>query len=378
MAPSSYNGFYTYALAGLVVLSTLYWNQYHAPEIVSHDFGAQLESPVDVIILGGSHAGLSAAATLYRHQLSTLIFDHQKPRNSWLTPMRVLSGWEGKNPDALREKSRKEIAATGFAKTLDKTIISVEKTNNTLFLVTDSEGGMWYGRKLLLAMGAEFVFPEIPGYAENFPKKIFHCMFTFGFEKRGSEHAGLLAKGSLSTVKHALMVAQDTLKFAKNLSIYTDSNPTLAADLLSALASNSLSDSVDINDHSIKRLSSGGASTISLSLGDETTHTRDFLVHQPLARPPPWIVQQLGLELDVMGNIKTNGFFYQTNVEGVFAAGDCASPFKIIPNALLMGANAAAGVARELPRSVTGNGLRGFEGRERRGIWMRIAGLGGF
>jgi thioredoxin reductase len=183
-------------------------------------------------------------------------------------------------------------------------------------------------------------------------------MFTFGFEKRGSKTAGLLAKGSLGSVKHAMMVTQDTLKFAERLIVYTDGSPTLAKDMRAALVATGLGHSVEVDDRSIKLLRDGGSgSNIVLELEDGTADSQDFLVHQPLARPPPWVVEQLQLELDVMGNIKTSGFFYQTNVSGVYAAGDCASPFKIIPNALLMGANAAAGVARELPRSVTGNSL---------------------
>jgi len=94
-----------------------------------------------------------------------------------------------------------------------------------------------------------------------------------------------------------------------------------------------------------------------LEFEDGTISPQYFLVYQLFARPPSWVVEQLKLELKIIGNLKTSGFFYQTNVPGVFAARDCTSPFKIIPNALLMGANAAAGVARELPRSVTGNGL---------------------
>jgi thioredoxin reductase len=184
-------------------------------------------------------------------------------------------------------------------------------------------------------------------------------MFTFGFEKRGSEHAGLLAIGSLASLKHALMVTQDTLKFANNVTLYTNGNPGLAKLLKNEPALKDLGGSVTIDNRPIKQLHDGGpGSNIIIELVDGSQDARDFLVHQPQVGPPPWIVEQLGLELDVMGNIKTNGFFYQTNVPGVFAAGDCASPFKIIPNALLMGANAAAGVARELPRSVTGNSVR--------------------
>jgi gliotoxin/aspirochlorine biosynthesis thioredoxin reductase len=182
----------------------------------------------------------------------------------------------------------------------------------------------------------------------------FHCMFTFGYEQRGSETAALLAVGSLANPKHALMVVQDTAKFARKVFVYTNGNSSLAEELRGVLMASSVNSEVD--DRVIEQLAKGPERTqIVIKLKDGVEHIRDFMVHQPSTRPPLWIVEQLQLECDMMGNIKTNGFFHNTNVKGVYAAGDCASPFKIIPNALNMGANAGAGLARELPRSVTGN-----------------------
>jgi thioredoxin reductase len=88
---------------------------------------------------------------------------------------------------------------------------------------------------------------------------------------------------------------------------------------------------------------------------DGDTKEESFLVHQASTRVNRASVEQLGLELNERGDIVTKMPFYQTNIGGVFAAGDCASPFKIIANAVLMGANAGAGIARELPARVTGN-----------------------
>jgi thioredoxin reductase len=179
-------------------------------------------------------------------------------------------------------------------------------------------------------------------------------MFTFGYEQRGSETAALLAKDSLASVPHAMMVLQDTAKFARRTIIYCDGNPTLAKELTAALTTEGVDAKVD--DRRIVRLSKGPAGTkVVIGFEDGTEGTDDFMVHQPATKPPAWITDQLQLEFDVMGNIKVNGFFHTTSVPGVFAAGDCASPFKIIPNALSMGANAGAGLARELPRRVTGN-----------------------
>jgi len=173
MAPSSPQAtIITCALAFAGVILGLNYSNFLPHKVMTDNLGKQGKFPVDVIILGGSHAGLSAAATLYRHQHTMIIFDNKNPRNLWRTGTRATSGWEGQDPEKLREKSRKEIHATGFASLMHKSIVSITKTNDSLFLATDTEGESWYGRKLLLAMGAEFIFPEIPGYVENFPNKM--------------------------------------------------------------------------------------------------------------------------------------------------------------------------------------------------------------
>lgn len=59
-------------------------------------------------------------------------------------------------------------------------------------------------------------------------------------------------------------------------------------------------------------------------------------------------MEQLGLEITEQGFIKTSPPFYGTNVPGVFAIGDCATPFKAVPQAIAMGTFAAGGIAGQL------------------------------
>jgi thioredoxin reductase len=59
-------------------------------------------------------------------------------------------------------------------------------------------------------------------------------------------------------------------------------------------------------------------------------------------------VEQLGLEVTEQSFIKTSPPFYATNVPGVFAVGDCATPFKAVTQAIAMGSFAAAGVVGQL------------------------------
>lgn len=170
----------------------------------------------------------------------------------------------------------------------------------------------------------------------------FHCMFTFGYEHRGATHAGLLAREALASPLHAAMVVGDTLKFAKDVTVYTSGNASLAKEIEVAIKKTG----ARIENRPILSLKREG-SNIVVQLDGES-RVENFLVHQPATKINLALVDQLGLELDARGDILNKPPFFQTNVPGVFAAGDCATPFKIIPMALFMGANAGAGIAREL------------------------------
>lgn len=125
------------------------------------------ETPVtDVLVIGGSHAGLSAALTLYRSLHTTIVFDSGKPRSSYSTPIRHTATWEGQTPEEAKERSRKELLDAGFTTFVDAEVVKIEKTNDGLFKASDTTGRSWIGRKVLLATGAKDIFPDVPGYED--------------------------------------------------------------------------------------------------------------------------------------------------------------------------------------------------------------------
>lgn len=178
----------------------------------------------------------------------------------------------------------------------------------------------------------------------------FHCLFTFGWEHRGSSSAGILASGFAGIPFHASILIDDARKFAEKITIYTHGNQKLAEDIRDAARDNAtLYDARKIIR--MEKLPDG----VLIEFEDGEIKEEAFIVHQPSTRVNPAFVEQLDLKLNERGDIITKMPFHQTNVPGVYAAGDCASPFKIIANAMLMGANAGAGLARELSVRVTGH-----------------------
>lgn len=191
---------------------------------------------------------------------------------------------------------------------------------------------------------------NIDGGQYAYRSSSFPCMFQFGYEQRGASSAGLLALGSLANALHATKLADDANKFCETLTIYTNSIPNLAAEISKALETSD----IQIDDRKVVRLvrgSTGSEMTIEFDSGEKKTE--GFLVHRPLTCLDRNLAEQLKLDLGPTGEIHVTPPFCQTSVPGVFAAGDCASPMKIIPNAIAMGAYAGAGVARELPLRIT-------------------------
>lgn len=150
-------------------------------------------------------------------------------------------------------------------------------------------------------------------------------------------------------------MADDAQKFADTVTVYTNANAALAAEITRSLQN----PHVRVDDRQIVNLRAASPSSILVTPTDSSIDiefskgqkaTESFLVHRPMTELSRGICEQLGLDYEAGGHIKVAPPFCQTNVEGVFAAGDCASMMKIIPNAISMGAYAGAGIARELPK----------------------------
>lgn len=99
----------------------------------------------------------------------------------------------------------------------------------------------------------------------------------------------------------------------------------------------------------IKRLAETEGNSVTVEFTDGPSKQEKFLVNQPLTVPGGPFVEQLGLVTTIpLGDIQAEAHFHQTTVRGVFAAGDCITPYKIIPGAISSGCNAAVGASMQL------------------------------
>ena len=128
-------------------------------------------SPVDVLIIGGGPAGLTAALTVARQLHSAVVFDSGKYRNGESAWMHTVLTWDHKDPKEFREAGRKNILS-GYQSVQfqDVEIESVNKTEKGFLEAIDKNSKKWVGKKLILATGVQDLYPDIDGYAECWVK----------------------------------------------------------------------------------------------------------------------------------------------------------------------------------------------------------------
>ncbi|KAI0400203.1 hypothetical protein F4802DRAFT_610252 [Xylaria palmicola] len=255
-------------------------------------------------------------------------------------------GFDDKTPNQVREIARNELLATGLVDIVPRRVVSAAKGSDGLFEVVDAEGERWKGRKILLATGVKEKYPDIEGFAENYGKSIYHCLFCFGYEKRGSVAAAVLAEGPLGDIMFATVYASDTKKFADRVKIYTNGNATLAADL-----STKISEGMEVDNRKLKRIiqTHNKNQDLEVEFEDGPSDTIAFMAHSPDMPVDTTLPDQLGCECVPKSGIKVNPPFNSTTVPGVYAAGDCCSSLKSVLMGMAVGSCAGVGIAREIP-----------------------------
>src|SRR6185312_8346702 len=104
----------------------------------------------DVIIVGGSYAGLSAAMSLGRALRSVLIIDNGLPCNRQTPHSHNFITQDGQTPAAIATKARHQVEAYKTVSFFNGTAVDTAKNENGL-VVTTTDGQQFESKKLVLA-----------------------------------------------------------------------------------------------------------------------------------------------------------------------------------------------------------------------------------
>ena len=127
--------------------------------------------PLDVLIVGGGPAGLTAALTLARQLHTAVVFDSQDYRNAGAKHMHTVLTWDHKDPNDFRMTARQNILS-GYQtiQFRDIALTKIQQTEEGMFEATDKEGQTWVGKKVVLCTGVTDIYPNIEGYDDCWVK----------------------------------------------------------------------------------------------------------------------------------------------------------------------------------------------------------------
>ena len=114
----------------------------------------------EVIIIGGSYAGLSAAMTLGRSLRETLIIDAGKPCNRQTPHSHNFLTQDGSTPKEISDIAKNQVLQYDSVKFYEGLASSGKRTNEG-FEITTSKGDVFTAKKLVLASGIKDLLPGI-------------------------------------------------------------------------------------------------------------------------------------------------------------------------------------------------------------------------
>ncbi|MCE1194339.1 MAG: NAD(P)/FAD-dependent oxidoreductase [Acidovorax sp.] len=278
----------------------------------------------EVIVIGGSFAGLSAAMQLARARRRVCVVDAGQPRNRFAAASHGFFGQDGEPPLAMIEQARRKLAAYPTVRFVQGTAVSATAQHSAGspengFVVVLDDGTHLEAHKLVLAYGVQDGLPEIAGLRERWGATVLHCPYCHGYEFAG-QRLGVLYHSAGSAL-HAQLIAD-----WGPTTLFLNGDTTLESaerERLQALG-------ITIEPAPIAALEGPGQALQGVRL--QATGGSDARL-VPLAalyvaattRPASPLAEQLGCAFDEgpMGPyLRTDANTRMTTVPGVYAAGD--------------------------------------------------------
>jgi thioredoxin reductase len=288
----------------------------------------------DVIIIGGSYAGMAAALQLVRARRQVLIIDAGKRRNRFATLSHGFLGQDGVDPALIFENSREQLLHYPSLRWHPGTAESVHGEKDAFRVHTQSGEG-YETRRVLFAIGVKDILPQIEGLQQRWGQYVFHCPYCHGYELNQGKLA-VIATGEMSA-HQAQMVAE-----WGSLTFFTNSVLELSQEMRAGLHQRG----VTIETMPVKRL----VNDADIELADGRILPFAGIFIGPVNQPASDIAQALGCELEETPfgtQIRTDAV-KETSVPGAFACGDAARVPHSVSLAVGDGAWAGATVHRSL------------------------------
>ncbi|TFY93075.1 NAD(P)/FAD-dependent oxidoreductase [Pseudomonas nabeulensis] len=262
----------------------------------------------DVIIVGGSYAGLSAGLQLARARRKVLVIDGGQRRNRFAATSHGFLGQDGQPPQVIAAEGRSQLMEYPSVTWVQDNVLQATGQLDE-FSVSTQCNGTFQARRLILATGVVDELPAIEGLKERWGTRVFHCPYCHGYEL-DQGRIGVLATSPLS-MHHALMLPD-----WGTTTLFTNGVLTPDAEQQAQLDRRG----VQVQNSPVRRISGERAD---LELDDGQVFSLDGVFTISRTRISP-LGEQLGCERvdGPTGPYLHTNEMRQTSRPGVFACGD--------------------------------------------------------
>lgn len=290
----------------------------------------------DVIIIGGSYSGLSAAMSLGRSLRQVLIIDSGLPCNRQTPYSHNFITQDGEKPAVISAKAKLQVALYKTVHFYNGLAIEAVKKENGFEIKIES-GEVFSSRKILFATGVKDLLPDIKGFADCWGISVLHCPYCHGYEVK-NEKTAIIANGEMG-FDFAKLISNWT----KDLRLCTNGKSTLTLEQTKILKQHGVIifeeeiDSFEHREGNIKNI---------IFKNQEKAGVRAVYVRPPFEQHCT-LPADLGCDLNEQGLLKVDSM-QKTNVAGVYASGDCTTQMRSVAIAVSTGSFAGAVINKEL------------------------------
>ncbi|WP_276479869.1 NAD(P)/FAD-dependent oxidoreductase [Paraflavitalea pollutisoli] len=290
----------------------------------------------EVVIIGGSYAGLSAAMALGRSLRRVLVIDSGLPCNRQTPHSHNFITQDGVVPAVIAGKAKEQVLA--YPTVAWKQGLATEaRRDGDRFVIGTAAGEQFSALKLLFATGLNDQLPDLPGFADCWGISVLHCPYCHGYEVHGKK-LGIMANGDMA-FEYVRLIHQ----WSKNIVLFTNGPSTMTDAYRDKLQQYR----IPVIESPVAELQQEGGSIKAVELGDGQAERVDALFHRPAFKQHCPLPVELGCVLTDHGYLQADDMG-KTNVPGVFVVGDAVSMMRSVAAAVAGGNKAGAWINKEL------------------------------
>lgn len=290
----------------------------------------------DVLIIGGSYAGLAAAMTLGRSLRRVLIVDSGLPCNRQTPHSHNFITQDGEKPGAIAKLALEQVLAYPTVQFIEGKVTDARR-NGDHFIVNTESGDQYTASRLLFATGIADMMPGLPGFAACWGISVLHCPYCHGYEVKGKKLA-VLANGEMAFEYTRLLY-----QWSQHLVLLTNGPSSIDAAHRNKLQQHNIS----IIEAPVQELLHTDGYISAIRLANGSVEEVYAMFNRPVFRQHCEVPVALGCTLTDQGYLQADEFG-KTNVPGVFVAGDNSSMMRSVAAAAAAGNKAGAWINKEL------------------------------